>query len=383
MAQENIILFTQGGASIQGLEGAIVTSENHSFGNEVVSQTIENGSALADHIIIQPDQLELTLFVSNVDGNNQPLQGETAKTVLSTLKALQMSRQPVTVMTQHLLYTNMAIETVNASHLAPFKGLLNPIAVKFKKLDFTNTLVGNITQYLNNIITAIGNFMTQPSVNYAGLITQAIAAGKFPASDVASSAMSLVSIGNLIAAGSTTSNATFLASLQNQYAQGQTAAAPSASLYDSLWLDIESDVQYLQPVAAGAQSFVAQLANATLSFSLTFSTLGGCWLVNVADATQNPLITGGLLAPGCNPIRGLNLLDASDNPILGGIHLSSTMAGAENTPYSFVPNASGNSPCCIMLTSQTGEADLEQATELLYSPRSLNFLLSDMDYTSA
>jgi len=114
-------------------EATTVPSETHTFENEVVSQTLENGCQLSDHIIVLQDELEVQLFISNsVQQKSQE--------VYAALKNMRNTRELCQIFTDHEIYKNMAIQSVSAPHEAPYINQLS-MTLKFKRVDY----VGSIT----------------------------------------------------------------------------------------------------------------------------------------------------------------------------------------------------------------------------------------------
>lgn len=109
-----------------------VPNETHTFGNEVVAQTLEDGSNLADHIIILQDELEVQIFVSN-----SVLQE--SQDTYAALKTIRNKRELCTVYTDHEIYENMAIESVTAPHEAPMVNVIT-FTIKFKRIDWVGAV---------------------------------------------------------------------------------------------------------------------------------------------------------------------------------------------------------------------------------------------------
>lgn len=99
------------------------TSEIHAFSATPTNFTIESGAASADHIIENPDGLEVSWVMSNLDENGQSY-GNRAATLLDGLRTLIKARGLYEVVTRHRLYPSMAIIGVSAEHLGPFTGSL-------------------------------------------------------------------------------------------------------------------------------------------------------------------------------------------------------------------------------------------------------------------
>lgn len=106
-----------------GPEVDIKTGEFHTFSATPTRYTIESGATAADHIIENPDALEVTWVMSNLDDQGQSY-GNRAATFLDTLRSLIKRRELYEVVTRHRIYPSMAIEAVTADHIGPFSGAL-------------------------------------------------------------------------------------------------------------------------------------------------------------------------------------------------------------------------------------------------------------------
>lgn len=99
------------------------SSEFHSFSATPTTYTIENGAASADHIIENPDGLEVSWVMSNLDEDGQSY-GNRAAAFLDGIRTLIKQRGLHEVVTRHRTYPSMAIVAVGAEHLGPFTGAL-------------------------------------------------------------------------------------------------------------------------------------------------------------------------------------------------------------------------------------------------------------------
>lgn len=104
-----------------GPEVDLKGGEFHTFSATPTRFTIENGSTASDHIVENPDGLEITWTMSNRDENGSSY-GNRAATFLDSLRDLIKARQLYEVVTRHRIYPSMAIESVMADHLGPFSG---------------------------------------------------------------------------------------------------------------------------------------------------------------------------------------------------------------------------------------------------------------------
>lgn len=98
------------------------TGEYHSFSATPTAYTIESGAAASDHIIENPDGLEVNWVMSNLDESGS--YGNRAATLLDALRAKIKARQLYEVVTHHRIYPSMAIIAVTAEHVGPFTGAL-------------------------------------------------------------------------------------------------------------------------------------------------------------------------------------------------------------------------------------------------------------------
>lgn len=106
-----------------GPEVDLKIGEYHAFSATPTTYTIESGAAAADHIIENPDGLEVNWVMSNLDDNGQSY-GNRAAALLDGLRALIKQRGLYEVVTRHRIYPSMAIIGVSAEHIGPFTGSL-------------------------------------------------------------------------------------------------------------------------------------------------------------------------------------------------------------------------------------------------------------------
>tara|TARA_R110002126_G_scaffold10384_5_gene47302 strand:- start:19 stop:585 length:567 start_codon:yes stop_codon:yes gene_type:complete len=107
---------------LEGVRVDIKTDELHTMGGQVSRFAREDRAPASDHIVLDPDILEIVCNVGNVP--NEPNQGraERAKTTFDALQKLRASRELFEVMTEHKLYTNMAFLGISLSNSAAFSG---------------------------------------------------------------------------------------------------------------------------------------------------------------------------------------------------------------------------------------------------------------------
>ena len=117
---------------VSGNKNAVVLNESHKMTVEACSQPLENGVALFDHVALNPDELEITIHVSNIDHESKmryPMQ-----VIFSHLKQLQRARVTVTVYTLFEIYKNMIISSIAVPNEAPFPGR-SDITLSLRRID--------------------------------------------------------------------------------------------------------------------------------------------------------------------------------------------------------------------------------------------------------
>lgn len=106
------------------LEVDCVDQETHEWTNDVTTNPVENGSPIADHVIIQPDRITIVAFVSNapilgfLDGMSNLLSDgltseDRTQKAFTTLEQLAKSKSMVTIYTRYKQYTNMVITNIS------------------------------------------------------------------------------------------------------------------------------------------------------------------------------------------------------------------------------------------------------------------------------
>lgn len=99
------------------------TGEFHSFSATPTNFAIESNAIAADHIMENPDGLEISCSMSNLDEQGQSY-GNRAATFLDSMRTLIKARGLYEVVTRHRIYPSMAIVNVLADHISPFAGAL-------------------------------------------------------------------------------------------------------------------------------------------------------------------------------------------------------------------------------------------------------------------
>ena len=147
-------IFRAGTPELIGTDIDLRIAEVHTAEAIVTTQVIEDGTVVSDHIVLQPDTVEIVAEVSNVDQQDDRLfsvggiasqfgvqleagsQGERARTAWTEFKRQIRSRQLFDVLTDHEIYTNMALELLSGEHFAPWRGRIS-LRLGFIRVDTT------------------------------------------------------------------------------------------------------------------------------------------------------------------------------------------------------------------------------------------------------
>lgn len=126
--------------SINGLEFDALISESRTLEATVPEYSIETGFSVSDSIILSPEKLEMTLFVTNTPVTWYRRHGASQNRVDSVVKQLEelyFAKEPVTIVTSDATYTNMAIESMTISKSLEV-GYAREIPISFKKIRITS-----------------------------------------------------------------------------------------------------------------------------------------------------------------------------------------------------------------------------------------------------
>lgn len=125
--------------SVDGIEFDALIGANEQFDAQVPEYSVETGFSVSDTIILNPEMLDLTLFVSNRPvtwAKRFGSSNDRVDRVVKQLKELYMSRKLITVTTSSETYTNMAITSLTISENNKM-GYAREIPIKLKKVRVT------------------------------------------------------------------------------------------------------------------------------------------------------------------------------------------------------------------------------------------------------
>lgn len=127
--------------SINGLEFDALMNEDQTLGATVPEYTVEEGFTISDSIVLTPETLSMTLFVTDTPvtwANRHGVRVGRTEDVIQELKEIYFSRTPVKIITTDATYVNMAISNIGLSKKTEL-GTSREIPISFKKINITKS----------------------------------------------------------------------------------------------------------------------------------------------------------------------------------------------------------------------------------------------------
>lgn len=125
--------------SINGLEFDALIDESRTLEATVPEYSVESGFPVSDSVILNPEKLSMTLFVTNTPVTWYRRHGASptrVDNVVKQLEELYFAKEPVTIVTSDATYTSMAIESITISKSLEI-GYARQIPISFKKIRVT------------------------------------------------------------------------------------------------------------------------------------------------------------------------------------------------------------------------------------------------------
>ena len=390
-------IYIQGSSSWLAFDDALtVTNETHNFANEVVSQPLENGSLLTDHIIIMQDELEAQIFVSN----SRP---QESQDVYSAIKAFRNNRELCNIYTDHEIYTSMAIESVSAPHEAPQVNAIT-FTIKFKRIDWTDDVENSypLAKYEIPLVPQLQSFSTNVSSNvYKKQQEVRIAEGMQEArdgvlmdvNDVQTAAVSMNDYGEITTLDNQRSPATSVLldiitkiSQRNSYTReeketffathvgdvtvagaqftGGSSSDQGLLPLEDVFYEIAENCSFLPSLLITPVRFNFIVSGQVLQVEMVYNELLHVWKGEIRDAIGQPVLENMTMMAGANNIEGLHLkynrLNESANIVtedlvLAGLYVTEPLGqernvfekGLESSQYAFTETKDGTSPCYV------------------------------------
>mgnify|MGYP000630542321 CR=1 FL=1 len=126
--------------SVNGIEFDALIDQTDTLEATVPEYTVEDGFVVSDAIILNPEKLDMTLYITDTPVTWYSRHGSGQDRVESIVKQLQelyYTAEPTTVVTSAKSYTNMAIESLSISKSVEI-GYAREVSISFKKIRVTS-----------------------------------------------------------------------------------------------------------------------------------------------------------------------------------------------------------------------------------------------------
>lgn len=126
--------------SVNGIEFDALIDQTDTLEATVPEYTVEDGFVVSDAIILNPEKLDMTLYITDTPVTWYSRHGSGQDRVESIVKQLQelyFTAEPTTVVTSAKSYTNMAIESLSISKSVEI-GYAREVSISFKKIRVTS-----------------------------------------------------------------------------------------------------------------------------------------------------------------------------------------------------------------------------------------------------
>lgn len=125
--------------SVNGIEFDALISQTDTLEATVPEYTVEDGFVVSDAIILNPEKLDMVLYITDTPVTWYSRHGSGQNRVESIekqLKELYYTAEPTTVVTSTRSYTDMAIESLSISKSSEI-GYAREVSISFKKIRVT------------------------------------------------------------------------------------------------------------------------------------------------------------------------------------------------------------------------------------------------------
>ena len=126
--------------SVNGIEFDALISQTDTLEATVPEYTVEDGFVVSDAIILNPEKLDMVLYITDTPVTWYSRHGsgqDRVETIVKQLQELYYTAEPTTVVTSAKSYTNMAIESLSISKSVEI-GYAREVSISFKKIRVTS-----------------------------------------------------------------------------------------------------------------------------------------------------------------------------------------------------------------------------------------------------
>lgn len=126
--------------SVNGIEFDALISQTDTLEATAPEYTVEDGFVVSDAIILNPEKLDMVLYITDTPVTWYSRHGsgqDRVETIVKQLQELYFTAEPTTVVTSAKSYTNMAIESLSISKSVEI-GYAREVSISFKKIRVTS-----------------------------------------------------------------------------------------------------------------------------------------------------------------------------------------------------------------------------------------------------
>lgn len=126
--------------SVNGIEFDALISQTDTMEATVPEYTVEDGFVVSDAIILNPEKLDMVLYITDTPVTWYSRHGsgqDRVETIVKQLQELYFTAEPTTVVTSAKSYTNMAIESLSIAKSLEI-GYAREVSISFKKIRVTS-----------------------------------------------------------------------------------------------------------------------------------------------------------------------------------------------------------------------------------------------------
>lgn len=117
------------GTVVAGITVSVKESETHQYTSQMTSLALESGAIVSDHVVLQPEKVSVVIGITNTSQNSA------AFSAFDLFTEMWQNREPVELVTEHKIYSDMVLTEFSPAHVAPYKGAFTANCV-FQKVHY-------------------------------------------------------------------------------------------------------------------------------------------------------------------------------------------------------------------------------------------------------
>jgi hypothetical protein len=140
----------------------VIKSVGHNISAEVTANTLENGTKVCDHVVLQPNEITVIWEQTNTNGG-----ADRAREVYQNLEFHYLQRDLFRLLTEHASYDNMVIKSLSGLEQGPNKGALQCaitlVQINFVTLNFVAVPESRVDTDVPDAATEINSGIQLPA----------------------------------------------------------------------------------------------------------------------------------------------------------------------------------------------------------------------------